>query len=165
MADVQPALQSEFLFEMRLPQKAEMILDMGQTPLSRLVYSVAETGSIVGPKIKGEVVNLSGGDWTRIRADMSIALDVRLVLKTDDGALIYMTYQGLMVAKDQADFLYMIDARKPDDPEGAKTRFYYRIICSFETGDQRYAWLNHQYAVGSGRLGDEQAIYEIFSIL
>ncbi len=159
-----PEIATEYLFELRIPQKAEDILDMGTTPLSRLVYSVAEQGSFVGPKLKGEVVHLSGGDWTRIRADMSISLDVRIVLKTEDGALVYMTYTGLMVAADQSDFLYMIDANKADDPEGAKTRFYYRITCQFETGDQRYAWLNHVLAIGSGRLGDKQAIYEVFAI-
>jgi hypothetical protein len=158
-----PELAQEFLFELRIPQKGETILDMGTTPLSRLVYSVADGGSFAGPKMKGEVVAMSGGDWTRIRADMSIHIDVRIVLRTDDGVLVYMTYQGLMVAASQADFLYMIDANKDDDPAGAD-RFYYRMGATFETGDERYAWLNHLIAVGSGRLGGREAIYEVFAI-
>ncbi len=158
-----PDLNTEFLFELRIPQKASDIVNMGTTPLSMLMYSVAESGSFVGPKLTGEVIPLSGGDWTRVRTDMSILIDVRICLKTQDGANILMTYKGVMAANTPADFPYMIDATKKDDPAGA-SRYYYRTLIEFETGDERYAWLNHKLAVGSGRLGDDQAIYEVFAI-
>jgi hypothetical protein len=158
-----PSLQNEFLFELRIPQKQSDMVDMGQTPLSRLMYSVAEGGSFVGPKLKGEVIALSGGDWSRVRSDMSVSIDVRICLKTNDGANILMTYQGLLFANSLEDFAYMIDFTKKDDPEGAK-RYYYRIVAQFETGDERYTWLNHMVAVGSGRSGDNAAIYEVFAV-
>jgi Protein of unknown function (DUF3237) len=36
-----------------------------------------------------------GSDWQRVRKDGATTLDLRLVLKTTDDALICMTYQGL----------------------------------------------------------------------
>ena len=158
-----PGLNTEFLFELRIPQKAGDMINMGQTPLSHLMYSVAEGGTFAGPKLKGEVIALSGGDWTRVRTDMSITIDVRICLKTNDGANILMTYQGLLWANSPEDFGYMIDATKKDDPDGAK-RYYYRIVAQFETGAENYNWLNHAVAVGSGRLGDNTAIYEVFAV-
>lgn len=156
-------LSTEFLFELRIPQIAADVVRMGQTPLSQLMWGVARGGSFKGPKLSGEVVPLSGGDWTRVRADLSIALDVRICLRTDDGVNIMMAYGGVMWAPTQDDLVYMIDADKPDDPAGT-SRYYYRTSIQFETGDARYAWLNHTLAIGCGRLGDHQAIYEVFAI-
>lgn len=157
-------LNSDFLFELRIPQRMSDIVDMGQTPTSRLMYSVAEKGSVEGPKIKGQVIPLSGGDWSRLRADMSITIEVRICLKTHDGANILMTYHGILAANSPEDFQYMIDATKNDDPQGALDRFYYRIFAFFETGDERYAWLNRTLAAGIGRLAEDQAIYDIYAI-
>ena len=159
-----PDLNSEFLFELRIPQKADRMIDLGQTPLSRLMFSVAESGSVVGPKVNGSIIPLSGGDWTRARSDMSLTLDVRICLQTLDKANILMTYQGVMAANSRDDFWYMINADKKDDPKGAMQRYYYRIAAFFETGDERYAWMNHILAVGCGRLAENQVIYEVFQI-
>jgi hypothetical protein len=157
-------LKTEFLFELRIPQKQEDIVDMGQTPTSGLLYAVAQSGNFEGPKLKGKVIPLSGGDWSRVRADMSIAIDVRICLRTHDGANILMTYHGVLAADSLEDFQYMIDFAKKDDPKAAKERYYYRTLMSFETGDEHYAWLNRILAVGIGRLGDNQVIYEVFAI-
>ena len=61
-------------------------------------------------------------------------LDVRVVVETDDGKLIYITYEG-----------------RADWSDGPGTKPIY-MAPKFETSDDRYAWLNVQ-AVGKGRLG------------
>ena len=157
-------IDTEFLFELRIPQSQDALVDMGQTPTSRLMYAVADSGSFHGPKLKGDIIPMSGGDWSRVRADMSIAIDVRLCLKTHDGANIYLTYQGILAADSMENFQYMIDFSKKDDPDAAARRYYYRTTVQFETGDERYAWLNRTVAIGSGRSGDNCAIYEIFAV-
>jgi hypothetical protein len=40
-------------------------------------------------------VQTPAGDWITNRADGSYRLDVRLTLKTNDGALILVTYNGI----------------------------------------------------------------------
>ena len=157
-------LKTELLFELRISQKQEDIVDMGQTPASGLRYAVAASGTFEGPKLNGIVIPLSGGDWSRVRADMSITIDVRICLRTRDGANILMTYRGVLAAYSPEDFRYMVDFTKKDDPEGADGRYYFRAQMSFETGDERYAWLNRTLAVGVGRLGDNQAIYEVYAV-
>ena len=154
-------LQTEFLFEVRIPLAPPMDLGPAAPDGHRMIF-MAASGSFEGPRMRGEVIPMSGGDWSRIRADGSGALDVRLSLCTDDGAIILMTYLGRMVASPD-DFGYALDFAKPDDREGA-SRYYFRTIPLFETGDERYAWMNHIVSVGKGRTGDGGVIYEVFAV-
>lgn len=154
-------LRTEFLFEIKIPLQPPM--DLGSTPDGRRMIFMVRSGTFKGPKLGGTVVPMSGGDWSRVRADGSVAIDVRLTLKTHDGALILMTYGGrLVVSKD--DFAYALDFTKSDDPKGAQERYYFRTNPVFETGDERYAWLNGIIAVGKGRTGDGGVIYEVFEV-
>lgn len=151
---------TDFLFTLRC--KLDPILDHGATPLGHRLVAIAGSGSFEGPRVRGEVVGASGGDWALVRQDGSGALDVRLSLRTDDGALVLMTYQGRMVAAPE-EFSYALDFFKPDDPAGAH-RYYFRTNPLFETADPRYAWLNHLVSVGRGRTGDGGVIYDVFAV-
>jgi hypothetical protein len=51
-------------------------------------------GRFEGQRLKGDVLAPSG-DWVRLAADGSMRLDVRMLLRTDDGADILMTYGGV----------------------------------------------------------------------
>ena len=51
-------------------------------------------GEITGPKVQGTVRPV-GADWLTIRTDGVAVLDVRATFETDDGALIYLTYNGI----------------------------------------------------------------------
>src|SRR5437899_7022867 len=57
-------------------------------------------GEITGGRFEGERLRgkiLSGGsDWQSLRSDGTITLNVRRVMETDDGALIGMTYLGML---------------------------------------------------------------------
>jgi hypothetical protein len=107
----------------------------------RLLVNVAG-GTFEGPKLKGAVKG-PGGDWVTQRTDGSGLLDVRLLLETDDGAPILMQYRGIVT-----------DA-------GAKIR----IAPLFETGDERYTWLNTVQAVGLGASTKGQVTYDVYQLL
>lgn len=77
-------LDTEFLFEIRIPLAPP--IDVGAGPDGRRVILLAESGRFSGPRIRGEVIPWSGGDWVRRRADGVSAIDVRLCLRTDDDA-------------------------------------------------------------------------------
>jgi Protein of unknown function (DUF3237) len=102
----------------------------------------ASSGSFEGPKLKGTVKG-PGGDWVLARPDGSFLLDVRLVLETHDGAAIYMTYRG--IAKDSASWI--------------------RTAPMFETGDERYAWLNSVQAVATGQSNGTSVTYEVYQLV
>jgi len=157
MSDV----ETEFLFEARIRLAAP--LHVGPTPMGyRMIVPVAG-GRFAGPRLNGEVVPMSGADWSLIRGDGHGALDVRMCLRTDDDALIYVHWHGLMVAS-EADRDYALDFAKPDDLKGA-SRYYFRTSPRLETADDRYAFLNTRICVSKSRTGDGGVIHRVFAIL
>ncbi len=153
-------VETEFLFEATVALDAP--LHIGQTPEGyRMIVNVM-SGRFEGPRLKGDIVPGSGADWSRIRADGSGALDVRMCIKTDDGALIYVHWHGLMVFPPEAQ-AYALDFAKPDDPAGAD-RYYFRTSPQFETADERYAWLNNIIAVSKSRTGGGGVVHRVFAV-
>ena len=57
-------------------------------------------GEFHGPRLQGKVLQ-SGGDWMLIGSDQVARLDVRLTLETDDAALIYMQFFGVLDVNDK----------------------------------------------------------------
>jgi hypothetical protein len=154
-------LKSELLFNMHA--KLEPAIDVGATPEGHRLIIHVTGGHFEGPGIKGTVVGGSGADWARIRPDGSFALDVRITLKTDDGAFIYVTYGGRLVAPDQTTLARALDFYKPDDPASGD-EVYFRTNPLFETSSDKYAWLNNVVAIGKGRTGDGGVTYSVYAI-
>ena len=120
-----------------------------------------ESGSFHGPRMKGHFL-AGGADWARVRADGSIAIDTRATAQTDDGALIYIQYQGRIPAPPELlPQLLDFETAHLVDPD----RYYFRVTPYFETGHPDYAWLNATCAVGVGRLGNGGVAYRMFQIL
>jgi hypothetical protein len=80
------------LFVMRLDVRPLQIV--GGTPGVYRRIGVVPGGTFDGERLSGEVLE-GGNDWQAVRKDGSTTLDVRLVLKTTNGALIGMTYFGV----------------------------------------------------------------------
>ena len=60
-----------------------------------LIVNVQPGGWAKGPKINGTFI-APGGDWLRVMPSGALRLYVRATLKTDDGALIYIAYNGII---------------------------------------------------------------------
>lgn len=58
----------------------------------RLIFPIVE-GTVKGPRLKGKCQPF-GADWGLIRGDNCLELDVRLVIETEDGALIHTYYMS-----------------------------------------------------------------------
>jgi len=107
---------------------------------TRLICPVVR-GTVEGPKIKG-VVRPFGADWAILRADDCIELDVRLIVETDDGALIHVEYRGVIdLAQEQVDRLR--SGRAVGDMK-------IHTAPRFETAHPDYVWLNRIQAIGCG---------------
>src|SRR5579871_6757371 len=50
-------------------------------------------GQFDGPRLRGKVLP-GGGDWTLLRSDGVLELDLRVTLETEDGALVKMSSFG-----------------------------------------------------------------------
>ena len=60
---------------------------------NRLIVEV-HGGAFEGPKLKGKFRDAAAADWAVVSSDGYIHLDVRATLETDDGAYIYLQYNG-----------------------------------------------------------------------
>lgn len=150
-------IESRPLFEIRL--QVPEIVDLGDTPLGRRRIASVASGSFEGERLRGTVLGSPAGDWLLQRADGSTALDVRLTLRTDDGALIYMAYRGLRHGPPEV--MARLAAGESVDPK----TYYFRVAPTFETSSPKYDWLNRILAIGVGRREKTGPIYSVHEIL
>ena len=150
------SVRTQPLFVMRLDVRKLLIV--GATPGGYRRIGVVPGGSFEGERLSGEVLD-GGSDWQTVRNDGSTTLNVRLVLKTKDDALICMTYQG--VRHGPPDVVGRIEKGEPVDP----TSYYFRINPLFETAAAQYDWINRVIGVGIGHRRADGPIYSIFEVM
>jgi hypothetical protein len=141
---------------MRLDVRKLQII--GATPSSYRRIGVVPGGMFEGERLSGEVLE-GGSDWQAVRPDGSTTLDVRLVLRTKDDALIGMTYRGLRHGP--ADVIERIERGEVVDPAS----YYFRINPLFETAAPQYDWINRVIAVGVGHRLADGPVYSVFEVL
>jgi hypothetical protein len=156
LPEVLKALRTRPLFVMRLDVRKLQIV--GATPSAFRRIGVVPGGSFEGERLSGEVLD-GGSDWQTVRSDGATTLNVRLVLKAKDEALISMTYRGIRYGP--PDVVARIEKGEVVDP----TSYYFRINPLFETAAANYDWINRVVAVGIGHRREDGPIYSIFEVL
>ena len=131
----------EYLGTLHAETGTRTVVENGPQGTRTIVQVVG--GRFEGPRLKASV-QAPAGDWITNRADGSYRLDVRLTLKTDDGALILATYNGIGQTTDAGASL--------------------RIAPLFETGDSRYVWLTRLQAVGVGQRVGTAVTYDVYAL-
>lgn len=154
-------VQTAYLFDL-LVQLEQPRLDLGDGPLGRRFFDRVRAGTFEGPRLRGDVLSGSADPLLR-RADGVAVINARAVLRTDDDALILMTYDGRVVIPDDvAPEIADIDHRHQVD----QSRYFIRTAPLFETGDPRYRWLNSIVAVGHGYFAEHGGFgYRISEVL
>ena len=111
---------------------------------SRVVIDVPSV-SLVGDKINASFATHDAADWLTLSEDGQLgALDVRMTLKTDDDAFIYVEYQG------RANMQSGVIATAP----------------TFQTSHEKYLWLNRIQAVAAGQLdSDGKLVYSLYEVV
>jgi hypothetical protein len=135
-------------------------LDSGEGPLGRRTLNLVAKGDFRGERLRGEI-DPGSGDWMLTRNNIRV-VDARVVLHTDDGALIHMSYGGRVTfSEDFGDAARDPSKRHLIDP----SKYYFRTTPLFETGAARYAWINGIVAIGSGRLIEGGGVaYDVFEL-
>ena len=111
----------------------------------RTIIEVA-TAKLDGERLSGTMKGSAGADWATIGPDMTCTVDVRMTFETHDGALLFITYGG-----------------RVDLSKGPGQSPVYAAPL-FETGDERYAWLNRVQAVAKGNLDGDKITYEVAEV-
>jgi Protein of unknown function (DUF3237) len=110
----------------------------------RMIFEV-ESGRLEGGRIRATLKGQAAADWLTVGPDGTGALDVRALVETDDGALVFIQYNGRVDASRRGAALVYSAPR-------------------FETGDDRYRWLNRVQAVGKGTFDGRTLRYELYEV-
>lgn len=151
-----PELKSRFLFTITLT--VTQLHDVGATTSGTLHIDMLGAGKFEGPLLRGDVMP-GGMDMKLLRADGSMSPNVRLVLRTDDNALIFMHYTGVRHGSPE------VMGRIAAGEVVAPSEYYLRNSPRFETSAPKYDWLNRVVSVGVGRRMPNHAEYDVFEIL
>ncbi|MDT0509856.1 DUF3237 domain-containing protein [Novosphingobium sp. MMS21-SN21R] len=108
-------------------------LSVGTGPAGDRSIGGVRTAVVSGERLNARLAGPAAADWL-VRTGAIGVIDARLVLRTHDDALIYVSYGGRLDLSNPAAGLYAY------------------IAPVFETGDPRYAWLNAVQAAGKGKL-------------
>jgi hypothetical protein len=150
--------------EIRTTHLFTMALDVagmqpiGATPTGNRRIGLVAGGMFEGARLRGKVLP-GGADWIVVRSDGVATLDVRLVLETDDGAAIGMTYRGLRHGPPEV--MVRLNRGETVDP----STYYFRIAVTFETASATYAWMNTAFFVGTGDRKPTGPTYDVFEVL
>jgi hypothetical protein len=115
-------------------------------------------GRFEGERLSGRVLP-GGADVVLERPDGGLHLDVRLVLETGAGELIYMTYNGRRNGP-TPEIMRKIVNREPL-PRGAD---YFRVVVQFETAAPALLWLNDKVAIGTGTREPDGPLYDVWEV-
>jgi hypothetical protein len=115
-------------------------------------------GVVEGERLSGRVLNL-GADWQSVYDAGYAELDTRYVIETHDGAMIDIRNFGFRHGP--PDVLAKLAEGEAVDP----ALYYMRTTPRLQTGDPRYAWLNHTMFIGTGERLANAVRIGVFEVL
>jgi hypothetical protein len=128
-------LTAVYLMSLYAPLDPPLQIDEGL-----VIFNVGDGGWVRGPRIRGTITQPSA-DWLHVLPSGMRRQDVRLTIKTDEGALIYATYNGVLrVTKETGERLARGELLTDKD-------LYSSTAPTFRTSHQQYAWLNTIQAI------------------
>lgn len=154
LVDIDAAPVFDHLLDMRI--EFESVQTFG-TPVGTRMTLVVKHGRCIGPRIAADVLP-GGGDWLLLGTDGVARLDVRATLRTDDGAVIHMTNTGrVRMDRATADRFTSGELIRHDE-------MTMRSSPLFDTGDERYRWLNAVHTVAINQVSLSEVHYRVFAV-
>jgi hypothetical protein len=150
------SVSTEYLMTLYAPVDPPKAVDS-----TLVIYNVRPGGWVAGPKIRGKLSSPTA-DWLRMLPSGVSRFDARGAIDTDDGELIYFSFGGVVHFEEQATHrLCKGEVLKADDGYSITTP-------TFQTGSQKYFWLNRIQAIGKlieVKAGEDGYVaYDIFII-
>jgi hypothetical protein len=150
-------MNTRLLMTMRV--KVGTVLNIGAVPHGTRRTAPLGGGTFEGPRLRGTILPDGSADWQLLRSDGVLEMDLRVTLRTDDGALISMRSFGLRHGPPE--IIAAIGRGETVDP----STYYFRTMPRFETAHPAYLFLNRLIAVASGDRRPEGPIYTIHEVL
>ncbi|GGO69028.1 DUF3237 domain-containing protein [Nonomuraea cavernae] len=127
------------------------------TPAATRIIATIAQGTVEGPRLRGGFL-AGGGDWITLGTDGIARMDVRATILTHDGELVYVTSTGRAGLSDVAINQLMAGETIAWD------QMHARSAPLFETGADRYAWLNGTITMAINELSLNHVNYRIYAI-
>jgi hypothetical protein len=127
----------------RIACEVSTIRSLGAAPGGERRFVPLIGGRVEGPELNGHVVE-GGVDWQWLRADGVIDIAAHYAIRTDDGALIEVSSQGVRCAS--PDVMTQLARGEPV----ARDAMYFRTAVRFTTGAAAWHHLNRIIAIACG---------------
>jgi len=112
---------------------------------TRVIFEITDY-RFEGTRFTARQRGAAAADWLIVGPEGTATLDVRVTLETRDGAVVFLHYGG-----------------RVDASRGLGGAPIYAAL-RFDTGDERYAWLNRVQAIAKGMLSGNELAYEVYEI-
>jgi hypothetical protein len=133
----------EYLFSYRVAWENPPEI-LGPVPEGLRVNFYLVGGEVEGPRLNGRIKPV-GGEWFVVRPDGVGMLDMRATIETDDGALIYAPFTGIL---DIGEGGYEALLRGELAPDGTT----FRSAPRYSTAHPDYQWINRLQCMGIGEV-------------
>lgn len=142
---------------MQITVRVDPPLLVGNVPLGERRIINITGGHFSGERLRGDVLH-GGADWQLVRPDGAAILEAKYTLRTDDGALLYVTNLGIRHGPPEV--LARIAKGELVDP----ALYYFRATPRIETGAPQYAWLNDIMMVCSGVRTADAVLLDFYEV-
>jgi hypothetical protein len=129
-------------------------LDLGDVAAGRRRIVPLSGGTFVGPELNGELLPGVSADWQIVLPDGTALGDIRYVLRTDRGDLLYV--QSRSVRHGSAEVLARLARGEDVDP----SEYTFRTATRIETAAPDLDWLNKGIFISVGGRQTSGVIYE-----
>jgi len=137
--------------------EADRPIVVGRTAFGERRIINIKGGRFAGPKLSGKVLP-GGADWQIIRNDGVVELEAKYTLETEDGAFIYILNRGIRRGPRE------VMERLGRGKQVNAGEYYFRTTPIFETGAEKYAWLNSLIAVATGERRVSEVIITVYEV-
>jgi Protein of unknown function (DUF3237) len=133
------------------------LVSLGAAPCGERRFVPLGGGSVAGPELNGTVVT-GGVDWQTQRSDGVIEIAAHYVIRTDDGALVEVTSQGLRHAAPE------VMARLARGEAVPREAYFFRTLIRFQTGAPQWLHLNRVMALAVGERTASEVRLDLYRI-
>lgn len=134
-------------------------LEVGDGPFGKRMIFEVHGGEFKGEKLNGKIRDASCADWMTISEQGYGHLDVRATFETDDNAIIYVQYTGVIELTSGI----MATLSGEGETQFGEQNFFTNP--RMQTGDPRYNWVNNLFCVARGRLLPGRVEYEVYQLI
>ena len=153
-------IETEFLFEVRIPQGPHHLIGDGPLGHRRITYPRAGA-RVEGPWLNGTVLD-GGGDPFLMRHDGVGEVDARITIQSEGGDVIMMSYKGVLRYSEK-----FTEAQKRGELALQDENYFY-VSVLFETASDNYRWLNGTLGVARGFIPENLPSpcigYQVFAV-